>query len=833
MTPGSEPERRSRDDERPAPRLGYDWIWFGLPLSFLLACSASQGRAARYIAAGSSSSVGPSSPIDVLTQHQDPQRTGANLHETRLSPVALRSGNFHRLFDWEVEGQIYAQPLYLADVPYGGRTIDLVIVATMANSVYAFEAPRPDSDIPPSTTPLWHVDKSVLGQPLSYNYFPMEWGLLGHNIAPLIGITATPVVDRRRGLLYVTAKSGSGGFFGFFKHAVNRLFAINLTTHEVEGSIDIAGEVTGADGNRWGFDSKYHLGRAALLEANDRIYLAFGSHQDTNPYHGWIFAYDADDLHRVAVYCATCGHKQTSLMGGIWQAGGGPVADAAGNVYVMTGNGSFEANGVDRGTSFLALDKDLRPLGSWTPATYDCLNRTDADLGSAGPLLLADSSTLIGGGKEGVLYALGAAALRGTHVGLALPDGSPRSYPCSEGTDPTPSANGPDYWSIQAAPTWESSGLMDLLRFVTPAVISQGFHHIHGSPVSWKVQDGIRQRTLVYISAERDKLRAFEFPQKFAQGAPPETSPVDSFHSHCANSSHGMPGGFLTLSADGGEPDSGIVWATMPRKNRDALHNIVPGILRAYRAFPKAGDELEELWNSDSELDVAKQDCLDPPRAGESDVGLFAKYASPTVARGKVYVPTFSGRLAVYGLRDAAPAPEWAAALAVDPLPSEVAPGQSVTITVRATNTGTVTWHPGDDVRLRSRRVAESGDVAATDRPAPAIPSDVLPHQTTTFSFHVVAADDEGTHYYRWRLARGAATARGPAGEEFGASTPEWTVRVLKPECAALRTRLSAIAAQRPSRPPFPPALRDEALVVKHEAETHRCLLNMDTMQAQ
>jgi hypothetical protein len=105
------------------------------------ACSAPNGRALQFITRGPVS-AGPGRPADVLTQHNDSQRTGATLSEHRLTPQALRSGRFERLFDWEVDGQIYAQPLYVAGVPYGGRMIDMVIVATMANSVYAFWASR-------------------------------------------------------------------------------------------------------------------------------------------------------------------------------------------------------------------------------------------------------------------------------------------------------------------------------------------------------------------------------------------------------------------------------------------------------------------------------------------------------------------------------------------------------------------------------------------------------------------------------------------------------------------------------------------------------------------
>lgn len=801
------------------------------------ACSRPGGRSSQFIARGAIS-AGPGQPVDVLTQHNDSQRTGATLTEHRLTPAALRSGNFERLFDWAVDGQIYGQPLYVAAVPYGGRTIDMVIVTTMANSVYAFEAPRPDSDDAPSAEPLWHVGPKVLGEPLAYNFFPMEWGLLGHNIAPLIGITSTPVVDRELGLLYVTAKSGSGGFLGFFKKAVTRLFAINIVTHEIEGVVDVDGEVTGADGGKWKFDARHHMQRAGLLEVverngpNDvkrRLYLAFGSHQDTKPYHGWIFSYDATTLQPLGVYCATCGHASGSEMGGIWQAGGGPAADAAGNIYVITGNGSFDASGGDRGSSFVKLDKDLRTIGSFTPANHRCLNRIDADLGSAGPLFLAASGTLFGGGKEGLFYALGPEALRGANVGGTLPGGA-KPYPCDTADDVLPAAAGSGWSSVQAAPSWESAGLMDLLRFVTQSVLSQGFHHIHGGPVAWKVAEQGRQRTLLYLSAERDLLRAFEFSDRFVVGAPPGSAPVDTFHSRCPNSSHGMPGGFVTLSANGAAPDSGIVWVSMPRRNKDALHNIVPGVLRAYRAVPSSGDELEELWNSDSGTDVTRADCTDPAIRGDSEVGLFAKYAAPTVAEGKVYLPTFSGRLAVYGLRNPisrAALDRGAGTLTVGDLPATAAPGQSIPVTVTATNSGGVAWHAQDEIRIRAGRFGEQDQIAAADREGLQLRGDVAPGASYSATFHVTAPALEGFHHYRWRLVRGGGP--GGRGQKLGEPSPEWTLQVLKPECADLRARARALAAA-VGRPPLVPAHQDEALAINREGESRGCVLNMETL---
>jgi hypothetical protein len=93
----------------------------------------------------------------------------------------------------------------------------------------------------------------------------------------------------------------------------------------------------------------------------------------------------------------------------------------------------------------------------------------------------------------------------------------------------------------------------------------------------------------------------------------------------------GMPGGMLSVSADSNAAGSGIVWASLPLQG-DANQNVVPGILRAF----DAENVSRELWNSHQ-------------NAARDDVGNFAKFCPPTVADGKVYLGTFSGKLNVYG----------------------------------------------------------------------------------------------------------------------------------------------------------------------------------------
>jgi hypothetical protein len=790
-----------------------------------LSCAKSKRRAPSETAAGPATPTPIVSP-DVLTQHGDSQRTGATLGETRLTPATVgKVGAFGRLFEWVVDGQLYAQPLYVSGVKVNERTVDLVIAATMRNAIHAFEAPAPDSAQQPDAQALWSLTQEDLGEPLPWNYTRMDWDFLGYNISDDIGITATPVVDRETNTLYATVKyrlapdTFDAGY---------RLVAVDITTGKVTKKVEIDARVV---------DAKRHLQRASLLLANKRVYLAFGSHQDTKPYHGWILAYDRG-LTLEKTFCTTCG-REGSQMGGIWQAGGGLAADEAGNVYAMTGNGSFGPP-LDLSNSFIKLDPDLKYVGSWTPANYACLDRTDADLGSAGPMYVKEAATVVGGGKEGVLYALTAGALTGSQKGAGTP--APKSYePCKE-DDPAPDATDrKTYFSIQATPLWEFHAFMEVLALINGTIRSHGYHHIHGSPAAWTANVGGKKKTLVYVSAERDLLRAHAFDGTFPEGAAPLSKPKDTFHSHCTNSDKGMPGGFLTVSADGDKPETGIVWASMPRKNKNALTKVVPGILRAYRAYPESGRELKEIWNSDQETSVnTSADCKEPKPRGSSQVGNFAKGVPPTVARGKVYLATFSDRLAVYGLRPRlAPSAMVARALAAKPydaalergdLPDTAAPGEAVDVRIRARNTGPTAWRPEDGVRLDSRGSSE-GASAVQDVRALTLDREVPPGGEYTFAFRWVAPRED-IYFLRWQLVRQRSEDSKQDLEWFGPPSEEWVLTATTAQCAAMRERVKALVGEVARRRAVTPEVSQEMLRLKAEAEAARCKLGMELMDS-
>ena len=83
--------------------------------------------------------------VSVLTQHNDNARTGANTKETTLNPSNVNSNQFGLLFKQQVDDQVYAQPLYAAGVGIGDAPRNIVYVATVHNSLYAFDADAPDA----------------------------------------------------------------------------------------------------------------------------------------------------------------------------------------------------------------------------------------------------------------------------------------------------------------------------------------------------------------------------------------------------------------------------------------------------------------------------------------------------------------------------------------------------------------------------------------------------------------------------------------------------------------------------------------------------------------
>jgi len=219
-----------------------------------------------------------------------------------------------------------------------------------------------------------------------------------------------PVIDGSTGVLYVLAATKENGNY------IHRLHALDITNgaEKFGGPVVIQGSVAGAgsgsSNGQIAFDAKIQLQRPALLLSKGVIYIAWASYNDHGPYHGWVMAYDASTLQQLAIRNDTPDGER----GGIWQSGCGLSADDSGNVHLITGDGTFDANtgGRNYGDSFLKLNRDgnsLTVIDYFTPFNQQELSDEDSDVGSSGFVLLPDQPGPhphlgVSAGKEGKIY---------------------------------------------------------------------------------------------------------------------------------------------------------------------------------------------------------------------------------------------------------------------------------------------------------------------------------------------------------------------------------------------------------------------------------------------
>lgn len=408
--------------------------------------------------------------VDVLTQHNNLERTGANLYETVLTHQNVNVKQFGILFKRVVDDQVYGQPLYVSHVKVGGGFHDVVYVTTVNNSVYAF-----DANAASASTPIWHVN---FGAPAD-----MHDAKLGcEDINGKMGIIGTPVIDSKSGTLYVVALTRAGGGF------MQRLHALDIATGADMPNSPVT--ITAKD-----FDPIMQNQRPALLLSRGVVYVGYASHCDKDPYHGFLIGYDAKSLRQTAVLNTSPTGSEAS----IWQSGQAPAVDAEGNIYVVTGNGSWDGK-VNFSESFLRLSPELKLLDWFTPTNHLQLDKDDADLNSSGATLIPGSNLVLGGGKQGVLYVLDKRHLG--HLG--------------------------DENALQH--------------------FQAGKSHLH-SFVYWKSDS---KGSLLYLWGQTDRLHAFGISGDKVTETPLMTR---------SEVNQGHPGAMLSLSANGGK--EGILWAAI------------------------------------------------------------------------------------------------------------------------------------------------------------------------------------------------------------------------------------------------------------------------------
>jgi len=370
-----------------------------------------------------SNSIGVTDLPGVLTYHNNLSRDGTNTHEFALTTSNVNTSTFGKLFSCPADGAIYAQPLWVPNLTVAGASHNVIIVATQHESLYAF-----DADARPCTT-LWHVNliDAAHGGTSGETSVPSAGAgaLVGSgygDISPEVGITGTPVIDATTKTLYAVSKSvnASTQFF-------QRLHAIDLTTgneriapQSVDSSISVPGTGAGSVTGQVAFDPRNESQRPGLVLSNAVIYVAWASHEDHDPYHGWVIGFNASTLAPVANAMFNSTPNQVGALaysrGGIWMGGGAPAVDSSGNLFFITGNGTFDANtgGSNYGDSVVKLStaSGLSVADYFTPLDQASLDANDTDFGSGAATVLVDQPAgpvahlVIGGGKQGNLFLL-------------------------------------------------------------------------------------------------------------------------------------------------------------------------------------------------------------------------------------------------------------------------------------------------------------------------------------------------------------------------------------------------------------------------------------------
>ncbi len=354
-------------------------------------------------------SAPPPSSLSVLTYHNDNSRSGLNSNETTLTTANVNPTQFGKLGAMAVTGLVDAEPLYVGGVTIGAATHNVVVVATEHDMAYAFDAD--------TFAQLWSA--SMLTN------FTGEATVTTSDVggctqvAPEVGITATPVIDPSagpNGTIFLVAMSvdSSGNYH-------QRLHALDLTTGADRITpVDIQATYPTASGQTTFAPHQYEE-RAALLALNGAIYTSWTSHCDDNPYTGWVIGYSESNLQQISVLNLT----PNGSRGAIWMAGDGPAADSAGNIYLITGNGTFDTalngsgfpNSGDYGNAFVKMSTAQNSLSA---ADYFTMSNTvtesgdDMDFGSGGEMLLPNLTDdnggvhhlAVGAGKDGNLYVV-------------------------------------------------------------------------------------------------------------------------------------------------------------------------------------------------------------------------------------------------------------------------------------------------------------------------------------------------------------------------------------------------------------------------------------------
>jgi Putative Ig domain len=348
------------------------------------------------------SSFGVTDLAGVFTYLNDVTRTGQNQKEYGLNTATVNATTFGKLFSCTVDAAVYAQPLWVANLNFSGTIHNVVYVATQHDSLYAFDADNP------GCVNLWGAPVHLMP---AGETFVTSGDVSCSDLQPNIGIVGTPVIDRAAGTLFVVTKTKTTTGTATFHQRIHTIDLLTgaekLTAMEVQAAV--AGTGTGSSGGVLNFDPKINNQRPALLLVGGHLIISWASHCDFGPYHGWVMSYNAATLAQEAVFNTS----PNGSLSGVWMSGNGPAADAGGNIYFATGNGSWD--GITAyGDSIVKLAPpsagSFTVLDYFTPHDQASLSSGDVDLGSGGLLLLPDVTSgahtqlLVQAGKDGRIF---------------------------------------------------------------------------------------------------------------------------------------------------------------------------------------------------------------------------------------------------------------------------------------------------------------------------------------------------------------------------------------------------------------------------------------------
>jgi hypothetical protein len=583
-------------------------------------------RATAHIAKAAAA-PGPQGAVPVLTRSYDNERSGTNLKETILTPAAVQQNGLRKLFSLVIPDDkrgCEGQPLVVPQVSVGGAVHDIVILCSMANTVRAYDANN--------GAPLW---TRKLGTPIMGSRAIDGWLINDH-----WGILSTPVIDPDTNTLYCVTWSSTDGTAA---KAVHTLYSLKLSDgSNAKPPVSLEG-ATYAPGHGLPlqtFKGSARKQRAGLLLTNisgrKTVFVACGTIQETAANaRGWVIACDVASNTVSAAWAATSKYSG----GGIWMAGQGLAADSDGFLYALTGNGSFDGI-TEFGESFIKLQY-TPPSGAtpgsivvadwWSPfsdsgraggsQTADHITTDngggwdDMDLGSGGVTVIPSLGLVIGAGKDGILYALNK-------------DNMGKTMPADFGN---PTVN---YAKLKAPPIWftyfPGVGVNAAPQKFTDlnTLTFNRTHHEHSTPVVFQSPN---HGAMLFCWGENGNLRAWTIDGTGIAKYLGCSSEVASPQSPVPPG--GMPGGMMCLSSNGSTPASAILWACVPLQNANQI--VSQGNLYAYDAtnlgtFGDGSGSITRLWQSPQYT--------------------YNKFNVPVVAGGKVYVPTYDGKVDVYGL---------------------------------------------------------------------------------------------------------------------------------------------------------------------------------------